>query len=159
MFPSPSKVANDGSTLNNEARAQTLNGPSVLYDQQHFSLYLYLNALCSSITLWMNFQPDDKMQKIFCRSFFPLPHEICWWEAHWTLWNPASRLVLRGLGKSFKKPTSKLFKWHPGIVTAWEFVTRVQSLLTIFTFVKKCKLKILFSLFFWAVSIRKNYYQ
>ena len=30
------KVANDRSTLNNEAKAQTLNGPSVLYDQQHF---------------------------------------------------------------------------------------------------------------------------
>ena len=30
------KVANDGSTLNNEAKAQTLDGPSVLYDQQHF---------------------------------------------------------------------------------------------------------------------------
>ena len=28
---------NDGSTLNNEAEHQTLNGPSVLYDRQHFS--------------------------------------------------------------------------------------------------------------------------
>ena len=70
MFPSPSKVANDSSTLNNEARAQTFNGPSVLYDQQHFSLYLYLNALCSSITLWMNFQPDDKMQQNLLPQFF-----------------------------------------------------------------------------------------
>ena len=72
------KVANDGSTLNNEAKAQTLNGPSVLYDQQHFSLYLYPNTLCSRITLLINFQWDDKI-----RLHVQLTQSDCLWTT-WT---------------------------------------------------------------------------
>ena len=51
---------NDGSTLNNEAEAQTLNGPSVLYDRQHFSAL----SLSQQFILQhhsVGYQQDDKI--------------------------------------------------------------------------------------------------